>query len=296
MRHYRVLTIDTFTTEPFVGNPCAVFPDAAGLTDELMQAIAREINLSETAFVFPSAQVDFRVRYFTPRREIPFAGHPTIATAYAVALESLVPMRKPVTRIELEFNIGVLPVDIHIENQQPMHVVMTHQVPTFGRRFTAEQVAPCFNLDIGDLRPDCPSQIVSTGSPFLIVPALDVSVLGRVEMDRKTLSALCASAGVSAAFMFSIGGFDPSVDTHARLFDPNGAAEDPFTGSASGAMGAYAVHYGLKPGPSLVAEQGHFVGRPGRGYLEIIGTPQKIETVRLGGAAVKVMEGTLSLA
>jgi trans-2,3-dihydro-3-hydroxyanthranilate isomerase len=203
-------------------------------------------------------------------------------------------LREPITRIEFEFNIGVLPVDIHIENRRPVHVVMTHQVPTFGPCFTVEQVAPCFSLDIGDLRSDCPPQVVSTGAPFLIVPALDVGVLGKVKMDRMALSTLCECAGVSAAFMFSIGGFHPSVDTHARLFDPNGVAEDPFTGSASGAMGAYAVHYGLKPGPSLVAEQGHFVGRPGRGVLEIIGTPQKIETIRLGGAAVKVMEGTLA--
>ena len=296
MRQYRLLTIDTFTTEPFAGNPCAVFPNAVGLTDEQMQSIAREINLSETAFVFPSAKADFRVRYYTPLREIPFAGHPTIATAYAVTIENLVSLQEPVTRIELEFNIGVLPVEIHVENSHPVHVVMTHQVPTFGRRFTANQVAPCFNLQVCDLRSDCPPQVVSTGVPFLIVPALDVSVLGKVEMDRKALSALCDSAGVSAAFMFSVGGFHPDTDTHARFFDPNGIAEDPFTGSASGAMGAYAVRHGLKPGPSLVAEQGHYIGRPGKGVLEILGSPNEITTVRLAAKAVKVLDGTLSVA
>jgi len=211
-------------------------------------------------------------------------------------LEDLVALQEPITTIELEFRIGILPVDIHVENRQPVNVVMTHQVPTFGQCFTAEQVAPCFHLDVSDLRSDCPPQVVSTGVPFLIVPALDVGVLGKAQMDRKALSALCERASVSAVFMFSIGGFQPMADTHARLFDPDGAAEDPFTGSASGAMGAYAVYYELKQGPSLVAEQGHFVGRPGMGLLEIVGPPHQIESIRLGGAAVKVLEGSVFIA
>ena len=120
----------------------------------------------------------------------------------------------------------------------------------------------------------------------------DLEVLKKVKMDREALGELCTQAGVSAAFMFCLGGFAPEADTHARLFDPHGTMEDPFTGSASGAMGSYVVHYGLKPGPRLVAEQGHFVERPGQGVLEIEGGPEAITSVRLGGSAVKVMEGT----
>lgn len=293
MKSYRVVYVDAFTSVPFAGNPCAVVPDACGLTDEQMQDIARETNLSETAFVFPSHQADFRVRYFTPRKEVPFAGHPTIATVYMLALENLIALREPVTRIELEFNIGVLPVEIHVEKQRPVHVVMTQQKPTFGPQFAAEEVAPCFNLEIADLRSDSPTRVVSTGVAFLIVPARDVAVLGAVQINRDALAQLCERAGVPAAFVFSLGGFEPAADTHARFFDPHGTHEDPFTGSASGAMGAYVIHYGLGTGPTLIAEQGHFVGRPGRGILEILGTPQNIESVRLGGAAVKVLEGTL---
>lgn len=296
MERYRVLTIDAFTTVPLTGNPCAVFPRGVGLADDQMQAIAREMNLSETAFVLPSVTADFRVRYFTPRNEVPFAGHPTIATAFALAVENLIPLHEPITRISLQMEVGVLPVDIHVEKGQPSRVVMTHKPPTFGKRFPAEQVALALNLDAADLRPDCPSQVVSTGVPFLIVPACDVGVLERIQMDRDALATLCDSAGVSAAFCFSVGGLDPAVDTHARFFDPRGTAEDPFTGSASGAMGAYAVHHGLKPGPTLIAEQGHFVGRPGQGVLEIVGPPDDIQTVRLGGAAVKVMEGMIQIA
>ena len=296
MNRYRVIYIDAFTNVPFAGNPCAVLPDATGLAAEQMQAIARETNLSESAFVLPSTQADFRVRYFTPRTEIPFAGHPTIATAFMLAQENLITLQEPVTRIELEFNVGVLPVDIYVKNQRPLRVVMTQQPPTFGRKFTAEEVAPCFSLEVSDLRPDCSPQVVGTGVPFLIVPARDLEVLKKVKMKRDALARLCENAAVSAAFMFCLGGFEPEADTHARLFDPHGALEDPFTGSASGAMGSFIVHHGLRTGPELVAEQGHFVGRPGRGVLEILGTPAKIEAVRLGGAGVKVLEGTLFVA
>lgn len=293
MIKYKVIYLDAFSTIPFAGNPCAVLPDASGLTDEQMQNIAREINLSETSFVLPSTQADFRVRYFTPRMELPFAGHPTIATSFLLAQNRMIPLQEPVTRITLEFKIGILPVDINVKNGQPVRVVMTQQPPTFGPRFTVEETAPCFGLDVPDLRSDCPSQVVSTGVSFLIVPARDVEVLGKVRMDRNTLAALCEKADVQAAFMFSIGGFDSNADTHARLFDPTGTGEDPFTGSAAGAMGAYVVHYQLKSGPKLVAEQGHFVGRPGQGVLDISGAPDQITSVRLGGAAVKTLEGAL---
>ncbi|HPO57978.1 MAG TPA: PhzF family phenazine biosynthesis isomerase, partial [Anaerolineaceae bacterium] len=109
MGSYRFVTLDAFTSTPFAGNPCAVIPEAAGLTDDEMQKIARETNAPETAFIFPSEQADFRVRYYTPRSEIPFAGHPTIATVFLLAQEGRVPLVEPVTRLTVEFNIGVLP-------------------------------------------------------------------------------------------------------------------------------------------------------------------------------------------
>jgi trans-2,3-dihydro-3-hydroxyanthranilate isomerase len=208
-----------------------------------------------------------------------------------LAQENLISLHEPITEIELEFNIGVLPVSIHVENQRPTRVVMTQQEPTFGQQFTVKEVAPCFDLEISDLRGDCLPQVVSTGLPFLIVPARDIDVLRKAQMRRDILAHLCDRANVSAVFMFSIGGFKPEVDTHARLFNPRGTMEDPFTGSASGAMGAYVVRYGLKPGPTLLAEQGDFVGRPGKGWLEILGAPPKITAVRLGGTAIRVLEG-----
>lgn len=293
MKEYKVVYLDAFTTVPFAGNPCAVLPDATGLTDKQMQDIARETNLSETSFVLPSKQADFCVRYFTPQMELPFAGHPTIATSFMLAQDGMIPLQEPVTRITLEFKIGILPVDIDVQDGQPMCAVMTQPPPTFGLQFTVEETAPCFGLAVSDLRSDCQPQVVSTGVSFLIVSARDVEVLGKVRMDRDTLAELCKKADVQAAFMFSIGGFDSKADTHARLFSPYGTAEDPFTGSASGAMGAYVVYHRLRPGPKLVAEQGHFVGRPGQGILDIGGTPNEITSVRLSGPAVKTLEGII---
>ncbi len=291
MRRYQVIYLDAFTRVPYAGNPCAVLPDAGGLSDAEMQAIAREANLSETSFVLPSSKADFRVRYFMPRGELPFAGHPTIATCWALAQEGRISLEEPVTRIRVEFNIGVLPVDIHVAGGQPTRVVMTQQAPVFGAEFATEEVAPCFGLMKLDLRDDCTPTVVSTGVPFLIVPATGLSVLTRVRMHRDALSALCAKAGVSAAYMFCLGGFRYGADTHARLLDPKQSGEDPYTGSAAGAMAAYIVRNHLKEGTHLVAEQGHIQGRPGEGVLVVSGPPEAMDAVYVGGEAVRTMEG-----
>ncbi len=294
MRSYRIVYVDAFTRTPLAGNPCAILPDARGLSDQEMQAIACETNLSETSFVLPSARADFRARYFTPNRELPFAGHPTIATAFLLAEEGLVKLEGPVTHLRLELGTGVIPVEIHAgDDGKPRYVIMTQQKPVFGPTFTAVETAPCFSLDVSELLPGSPSQVVSTGVPFLIVPARDVETLRKVQMRREALGALCARAKMNAAFMFCLGGYTGEADTAARLFDPQGTSEDPYTGSATGCLGAYVVEHGLRPGPHLVAEQGHLLGRPGRGELEIVGSSGDIQAVRLGGEAVRSMEGRL---
>lgn len=293
MKTYRVVYVDAFTSVPFCGNPCAILPEASGLTDEDMQAIARETNLSETSFVLPSDRADFRVRYFTPRTELPFAGHPTIATAFMLVQEGFAPVTEPTTRIHLEFKMGVLPVDIQVTNRQPVNVVMTQQRPTFGESFPVREVAPGFNLGPSAFRDDVLPQVVSTGVPFLIAAVKGRATLGKIRMNREVLANLCDRAKVSAAFVFSVGGFDPATDVHARFFDPRGTTEDPFTGSAYGAAGAYIYRHGLKETRVLRVEQGHWIRRPGQGILEIIGTRDNIEGVKLGGMAVKVLDGKM---
>ncbi len=145
MKPYRIIYLDAFTRVPFAGNPCAVVPDAGDLSVEAMQAIARETNLSETSFVLPSAVADYRVRYFTPRGELPFAGHPTIATAFMLAQEGMVALAGPRVRIRLEFQVGVLPVEIEVHDGQPVRAIMTQARPAFGPAFSAQETAPCFS-------------------------------------------------------------------------------------------------------------------------------------------------------
>jgi trans-2,3-dihydro-3-hydroxyanthranilate isomerase len=301
---FRIVTIDAFTSIPFSGNPCAVLPEAAGLSDAQMQIVARESNQPETSFVLPSTRGDFKVCYFTPRSRIPFAGHPTIATAFLLALDGRIrPGRggaaptggdRGAATVSFEFDIGVLPVEVRFDGAgRPEQALMSQPAPTFGAELGAREVAECFNLAAADLRREVPSQVVSTGVPFLVVPAVSLEVLKRVEMDRPRLRKLLQRAGAAGVFMFSLGGFAPEADTHARLLDPDGAMEDPFTGSASGCMGAFIVHHGLKAGPLLRLEQGHLVGRPGYGLLEVVGDSAAISGIKLSGPAVKTTEGTI---
>jgi trans-2,3-dihydro-3-hydroxyanthranilate isomerase len=196
--------------------------------------------------------------------------------------------------VQFQFDIGVLPVEVHFSlGGRPERAVMTQAAPQFGAQLKAAEVAPCLGLAAADLFPQPAPQVVSTGVPFLMVPAQDLEVLKKAQMDRPRLRALLARAKVPAAFLFCLQGFDPGSDTHARFFDPDGTMEDPFTGSAAGGMGAYLVRHGLKSGPLLHIEQGHLLGRPGYGQLEVRGSAENIQGIKLSGSAVKTLEGTI---
>ena len=295
MINYRIVFIDAFTTTPLSGNPCAVVPNADGLDETQMQRIAKESNQPESAFVFKSKAADFKVCYFTPHKRIPFAGHPTIATAFLLALDGRIIPGSP-TVVDFEFDIGTLPVEVYFdEHKQPTHVVMNQPQPVFGPVYEAEEVAECFNLTEKELFEKPQAQVVSTGVPFLIVPVRSLAILKRAQMNRASLRTLLSRAKAEAAFLFCMEGFSKEADTHARLLDPDGTGEDPFTGSASGCMGSFVVHHGLKKGPFLRIEQGHLLGRPGEGMLEVQAVDDEIKTIKLSGPAVKTIEGTLSI-
>jgi trans-2,3-dihydro-3-hydroxyanthranilate isomerase len=292
MKKYRIIYLDAFTSEPFSGNPCAVLPQADGLSDDQMQKIARETNLSETAFVLPSDQADLRVRYFMPWKEIPFAGHPTIATAFLLALERMVPVAETVSRVVFEFEIGVLPVEIRWGfSGRPVSAVMTQRRPSFGAQCGAQALSGCLGLSEDDFLPSTPVQIVDTGVPFLLAPIRSLDGLRRARMDRIALQPFLKALGVDAVYLFCLGGLERDTDFHGRLFSPAGVTEDPFTGSAVGCAGAYIVRHGLLPGPVLQAEQGHLIGRPGKGSVTVVGTAEDIDAVRVGGTAVKTLDG-----
>jgi trans-2,3-dihydro-3-hydroxyanthranilate isomerase len=295
---YRIVTIDAFTSSPFSGNPCAVVPEADGLSEEQMQLIARETNQPETSFVLGSREADFKVCYFTTTRRIPFAGHPTIATAFLLALDGRIvpPQARGMAEVRFEFDIGVLPVLVEFGPRgRPLRAIMSQPSPTFGAELGTEEVAAGFSLEAEDFLPGVPCQVVSTGVPFLMAPVRSLDVLKRAEMERPPLRELLARTGAAAVFMFALEGFAPEADTHARLFDPDGTMEDPFTGSASGCMGAYIVRHGLRPGPTFRLEQGHLLGRPGQGILEVLGDSRRISGIKLSGSAVKTTEGTITI-
>jgi trans-2,3-dihydro-3-hydroxyanthranilate isomerase len=261
-----------------------------------MQAIARETNLSETAFVFPSDKADFRFRYFTPVTEIPLAGHPTISTAHVLVEQGRVKVVDGRATFTMELNVGVLPVEIVAREGNVTRVVMTQKKPQFGHTFDQAQVARVFGLSTDDLDPRFPPQVVSTGTPQLMVLVKSLDVLRRIRADAYALTEFSQRGEFFSVHLFCLGGIGPNADTHARHFAPEaGIAEDPFTGSASGGMGAYLVHHGVKPGPWFHIEQGHLCGRPGEGDIEVIGPRQDIRTVKVGGPAITVMRGELFL-
>ena len=293
---YPFMQVDAFTDRPLGGNPCAVVFDSDDLDDETMLAIAREMNLSETAFVRRSTVADFGVRYFTPAEEIPLAGHPTIATAFALVDSGRLTLTGNRTAITLELQVGPIPVEIHSSQGHVRQVVMSQKKPRFLATYRPPQILPVFGLSADDVLPDAPIQTVSTGTPQLMVPLRGLEVLRRAQMDIAAYVGLRAGADFFSAHLFCLSGVTGAGNTFARHFvTPPDLLEDPFTGSATGGMGAYLWHHGLIDRPEFVAEQGHWMNRPGRATVEVVGVPDDIETVKVGGAAVTVLRGELVL-
>jgi trans-2,3-dihydro-3-hydroxyanthranilate isomerase len=312
MRHYRFLQLDVFTDKAFNGNPLAVFPDGEGLDDELMQHIAREMNLSETVFVFPSQDERAlkRLRIFTPAKELPFAGHPVVGTWNMLAREGVVPL--PVggsgwTRVHQEVGIGVLPVDIEFAEGEPVRVVMT-QGKFDARTLMTEaderaNIAGALGLEPSDLDESLPIQSVSTGNLMLVVPVRSLEALGRCRPESTSIVAAYQGAGATGCYAFTRETLDGSPsEAHARFFVPDmGIPEDPATGSAAGPLAAYLVHqgaHGLEASAEdnifrFVIEQGDFMGRPSRIQAEVKGTRGAVEEVRIGGPSIVVARGEL---
>jgi trans-2,3-dihydro-3-hydroxyanthranilate isomerase len=302
MNTYPLLQIDAFTTQPLQGNPCAVVFDADSLDAETMQAIAREMNLSETAFVLHSDKADFRARYFTPAEEIPLAGHPTIATVFGLVETGRLLLMADHQTITLELQAGVIHVEIYSEKAphcSPCRVdriVMAQKKPVFLQTFSPEAVMPVFGLRAEDALPGVPIQVVSTGTPQLMIPVRAQEALRRINLDIPAYIELRRKGAFFSPHLFCLGGATERGNTFARHFGvPPDSPEDPFTGSATGGMGAYLWRYGLIEKPVFVAEQGHWMKRPGEATVEVIGERDDIETVKVGGAAVTVLRGELTV-
>ncbi|MGE5597308.1 MAG: PhzF family phenazine biosynthesis protein [Hyphomicrobiales bacterium] len=296
MPEYQVKIIDSFTTQRFAGNPCGVVTRAEGLTGEQMQRIARELNLSETAFVFPSEQADFRVRFFTPRTEIPLAGHPTIATMFVLAEEGRVDLSGGAKRVTQELNAGVLPVDIGLDAQGNIRVVMTQARPEFGPVLDRGAFAAALGIRPDDLLQDVPVQVVSTGTPQAMAPVRSLDVLRSLRPEAGRLAGLEQAGVFFSTHVFTLEAFEPGHRAHSRHFAPSaGIPEDPVTGSASGGMAAYLWKHGLVREARYRVEQGHIMGRPGLVEVEVEAAGAEPETVRIAGTAVTVLRGTITV-
>ncbi|MBN2551092.1 MAG: PhzF family phenazine biosynthesis protein [Anaerolineales bacterium] len=299
-RRYPFMQVDAFTDRPLGGNPCAVVFETDRLSDETMLAIAREMNLSETAFVRQSSVADFGVRFFTPAEEIPLAGHPTIATTYALVDSGRLSLSgegqsvTTHTNLILELKVGPIPVEIFSQDGLVERVVMSQKKPQFLALLKPHEVLPAFGLKKDDLLPDAPIQVVSTGTPQLMVPLRSLDVLRRIEMNVPFYTNLRQRVGFFSPHLFVLEGITEAGRTFARHFGvPPDSPEDPFTGSATGGMAAYLWHYGLIERPNFIAEQGHWMSRPGQATVEVIGAPDDILNVKVGGGAVTVLRGEL---
>lgn len=304
-RSLKFYQADVFTREPFGGNPVAVFPDAKGLSDDQLQQIAREMNLSETVFVFPPTDpaAVVRLRIFTPTQEIPFAGHPVVGTMHVLAQLGFIATPEPVTRVVQECNIGLFPVDLHVRDGQVIRVVMTQPAPQFLE--TVEDTEDLYMVSsalgiskhaISDVK--WPLMVVSTGLPVLIVPVRTLTAVRSITPDASAIVNLCRRFGANGIMVFSTVTVESFATVHARMFAPSiGILEDPATGSAAGALGAYLVQNGVVdvgPMTEITIEQGYEIERPSRILVQVESDDDAIQTVKVGGQCVMVVEGTLN--
>src|SRR5436190_19092631 len=296
---YEFVQLDVFTRTPLTGNPLAIFTDARGLSDQQMQALAREMNLSETTFILPrepqvEAEEGKRVRIFTVEEELPFAGHPTLGTA--LYLHSTAASRE----IVLDLKVGKIDVQFSTDSDHRSNRVagdvfgeMRQRDPEFGPTLPPDKVASVLGSDGGEIAAEWPSQIVSTGLPFAIVPIRDSKSLANLKPDLAKVGAL--REGTGARFCYFISPKRQGrLEVRARMFFYGG--EDPATGSAAGCAISWMVRHGLaKSDEQVLIQQGVEAGRPSEIFVRATRESEKVTNVRVGGYAVEVLRGTVRL-
>jgi trans-2,3-dihydro-3-hydroxyanthranilate isomerase len=300
MRTYRFFQVDVFATEPFMGNPLAVFPEAEGLTGEEMQAIALEMNLSETTFVTPpQAGGDVRVRIFTPWYELPFAGHPSVGTACTVARLGMLREPAPVSPdavvpVILELDVGPTKVDVELRGGEPVAGTVHQGPPHFGHNPPRAEAAAVLGLPPEDLHAELEPRIVGTGLDYCVIPLRDADALARVAADMQLVARYESAHSQLYPFAFT-GQDDPWVEARG-MFPLEGIPEDPATGSAAGPLAAYLADEGLLPvGETRVVLQGRHVNRPSRLAVTVAGSLDAMTDVLVGGGVVPMLSGELRL-
>lgn len=299
-RKYNLYQIDSFTKDKFTGNPAGVITNADGLTDYEMQKIARELNNSETAFIFSSDsnEYDVHIRFFTPTNEVPICGHATIAAHYIRAVEN----NLNTSRVYHKTGAGILPVDIIRENED-YKIVMTQGKIEFGNiidGINKEELLKALNLKNSDLLENYKIQIVSTGHSKVMVGIKSMETLNTSSPNYDALSYLSKSIGCNGYYVFTNDSKDNDLLIHGRMFAPAiGINEDPVTGNANGPLGAYLVHHNLvKHNNSLFkfnAKQGEAIKRPGIIEVEVKIEDKEPVEVKISGNAVIVFKTEITI-
>jgi trans-2,3-dihydro-3-hydroxyanthranilate isomerase len=288
-RHFAFTQFDVFSSRPFEGNQLAVFHDGRELTDQQMQAIAREMNLAETTFILRrDAAIELergvRVRIFTVEEELPFAGHPTLGTAFFLHGPT------KAQEVVLELNVGAVGVRFDEPESGPVFGEMTQIDPTFGPLHELEMVARATGLQIGDIDPSLPIQTVSTGVPFTIVPLRGLEIIRNFKVDLRGAAEYLSRTGGKFFYFVSRETIDPSARLHARMLFYGG--EDPATGSAAGCASAWMVARGVAQAEErVVIEQGMEIRRPSRILVRAGLKGDRVVNVRVGGNVIEVLRG-----
>ena len=287
---------DVFSSKALEGNSLAVFFDARGVSDAEMQLIAKEMNLSESTFIFPrDAEIErergVRVRIFTVQEELPFAGHPTLGTAFALRGDS------GSKEIALELNVGKVPVRFEETAGQPVFGEMTQIDPVFGIQHDREAVARAIGLRVDDFDASLPIETVSTGIPYTVIPLKSLPLIQKLRVDLSRADDYLAKTGGKFFYFVTRETVDPAARLHARMLFYNG--EDPATGSAAGCTAAWAVAQGLaRPDERVLIEQGIEMLRPSRIFVRASqdkNRDNRIVNVRVGGNAIEVMRAEVFL-
>lgn len=292
IRSYRYRVVDVFTEKPLEGNSLAVFPDASHVEEVWMQRIARELNLSETVFVFPATRPDCaaRVRIFTPAKEMIFAGHPTIGTAFVLLEEGMV--AKNAERFALEEKVG--PVTVRVESGVRPLIWLSTPPVKYGRCFDRALSAQVLGVDVNDLL-DAPPQFLSAGNPTIFVALKNRDAVDRAHLDLEGVRTLKGPRAEELCVVV----FTPTPDgAYTRMFAPEyGIAEDPATGSSTGPLALFMIHHGLVSGDAgkrFVSEQGTKMGRRSILHVHVLGA-NGVDGVEVGGHVTNVAEATMKL-
>jgi len=300
-RSYRYVHYDVFTDRVFCGNQLAVFLDGRGLSTETMQAIAKEMNFSETTFLLPpeATGTDVRMRIFTPAEELPVAGHPTIGTTFALAEEGVIAPGQ--AEFVFDLKAGPTPVSLEWRNGKLAFAWMTQKLPTFvGAIRDRDALAAALGLTPSQLIAEKPVEVISCGVPFLFVPIASRAAVDSVAIDSRALTRVFRESALDerATFLFTTERGTGPETVYSRMLGPGlGVAEDPATGIASGPLGCYLVKHRIVPpdkADAMISLQGVKMGRPSHVHISIgIGRNGDIASVRVGGEAVLAGEGTL---